>query len=168
MNSSELLEEGAASENRGRIVTLIGVKQARVGYRFIFTNDSSGECNECKRRSVCLGNLEAKRIYEVTKVREKTFPCKIHADGVRVVEVVESDIAAAVPKSQAFEGAILTFQSLECEDLDCPMYEVCHPKGVFDGEKCKVLKVDKNFSCPKTLPLVKALLRRMKVARTTR
>ncbi|HDN63055.1 UPF0179 family protein [Candidatus Bathyarchaeota archaeon] len=167
MDSKNLLKKGVVSEDRRRIVTLVGVKQARIGYRFIFLDDSSGECDGCERRPVCLGNLEAKRVYQVIKVRGKTFPCKVHADGVSVVEVVESDIIAAVPKSQAFEGAILTFQSSKCEELTCPMYEVCHPQGVSDGEKCKVLKIDGDLSCPKTFPLVKVLLQRVRNARTT-
>ncbi|MCD6530664.1 UPF0179 family protein [Candidatus Bathyarchaeota archaeon] len=168
MSSNKLLEEETVSEDKERIVTLLGVKQARVGYCFVFLDDSNEYCNGCERRPVCLGNLEAKRVYRVIKVRGRIFPCKVHAEGVSVVEVVEADIIAAVPKSQAFEGAILTFQSLECEDLECPMYEICHPQGVSDGEKCKVLKIDKNFFCPKSFPLVKVLLRRVQGAQKTR
>jgi len=145
MDSNKLLKGETVSGDKERIVTLVGVKQARVGYRFIFLDVLSEYCNGCERRPVCLGNLEAKRVYEVIKVRGKVFPCKVHADGVSVVEVVESDIIAAVPKTQAFEGAILTFQSLECEDFECPMYEICHQKNVRFLESTRTFPVLRLF-----------------------
>ncbi|MEM2876309.1 MAG: UPF0179 family protein [Candidatus Bathyarchaeia archaeon] len=162
MNSLNIREKGVLSNNvKERLITLIGIRQARVGFQFIF-NDPGEECASCKQRSVCLDSLEVGRVYRITRLRERSFPCKIHADGVSVVEVVESDVYAAIPKNQAFEGATFTFKILDCDETNCKMRQICFPLGIFEGEKCKILKVDKNFSCPKDFPLVKALLQRMK------
>ena len=158
--------EGFSKDERKTIVTLIGIKQARVGYQFIFNNPSV-ECMNCNRRIVCLGNLESGRVYEVTGLRDRLFPCEIHADGVRVVEVTESDIYASIPKSQALEGATIKFKTVECDVTDCSKAQICFPIGLYEGEKCKIIEVDKNFSCPKGLPLAMVLLRRVRNARKT-
>jgi len=72
-----------------KIITMVGVKQARKGFEFLHESPSE-KCEKCKYYRVCIGNLEAGRVYRIVGLREKTFPCPLHEGGVRVVEVVES------------------------------------------------------------------------------
>lgn len=98
------------------------------------------------------------RVYEIVGLRERTFPCKLHEDGVRVVEVVGGDVPAAVPSRVALEGALITFQPQKCESLPCEYSELCEPVGLRDGDRCKVLEVDEKIKCKRGLSLLRVLL----------
>jgi len=104
--------------------------------------------------------LEVGRVYEVVGLRDKVFSCKLHEDGVRVVEVVESNIPAAIPSRKAFEGAVITFYSQKCEFSLCEYSELCEPAGIYDGDRCKILEVGEKIKCKCGLSLVKVSLSR--------
>lgn len=142
------------------VVTLVGVRQARDGFVFIHQGISS-ECEDCECNEVCIKNLENGRVYKVVRVREKTFPCKLHEKGVRVVEVVESDILAALPSKLAIEGAVITFRKQECDVQACEHFEHCVPCGLLDGDRCVIVEVGGNVACSGGLSLVKVVLRRL-------
>ncbi|MFQ6080949.1 MAG: UPF0179 family protein [Candidatus Bathyarchaeia archaeon] len=142
------------------VITLVGVRQAKEGFVFIHQGPSSG-CEDCEYYQVCIKNLETGRVYKVVRLREKVFPCKLHEAGVRVVEVVESDILAALPLKLAIEGAVVTFRKAECDIHACEHYELCVPRGLVNGDHCTVLEVGENVACSKGLSLVKAVLRRL-------
>jgi len=142
------------------VITLVGVRQAEEGFIFIHQGLSSG-CEGCEYYQVCIENLEVGRVYKVVELREKVFPCRLHEAGVRVVEVVESDILAALPSKLAIEGAIITFQKVECDVQACEHHQLCVPRGLFNGDHCTILKIEENVSCSKGLPLAKAVLRRL-------
>lgn len=141
------------------VITLVGVRQAKKGFVFIHQGPSSG-CEDCEYYQVCIKNLEAGRVYRVVMLREKVFPCRLHEDGARVVEVVESDISATLPSKLAIEGAVITFQRAECNAQACEHRELCAPRGLVNGDHCTVMKIGDNVACPKGLSLVKAALRR--------
>ena len=143
------------------MITLVGVRQAKEGFVFIHQGPSSN-CEHCEYYQVCIKNLEAGRVYKVVRLREKVFPCMLHEAGVRVVEVVESDILAALPSKLAIEGAVITFQKVECDIQSCEHYELCVPRGLANGNQCTVLKIGENILCPNDLSLVKAVLRRLR------
>lgn len=149
-----------------RIITLMGRGQSREGFTFIF-NKAEISCGECNLKNVCLKNLEEGRAYTIVKVRERTFPCEVHDEGVCVVEVVESDIKAALQAKMAYEGAIVNFEPPECEEVGCVFYDFCKPRGLLRGEKCKILKVDRSISCPLGSSLFQVLLRRIRDDRKT-
>ena len=142
------------------VITLVGVRQAKEGFVFIHQGPSSS-CEGCEYYQVCLKNLEAGRVYKVVRLREKVFPCRLHEAGARVVEVVESDILAALPSKLAIEGAVITFQKAECDVQACEHHELCVPRGLVNGDHCTVLKIGENVACSKGLSLVKAVLRRL-------
>ena len=142
------------------VITLIGVRQAREGYAFIHQG-SSPNCKNCGYYRVCIENLEEGRVYRVVGLRENVFQCGVHEGGVRVVEVVESDIEAALPLRMAMEGALIPFQKLECEAISCINHEFCVPRGLVDGDRCTILKIDEKIECPEGLSLVKVLLHRL-------
>jgi hypothetical protein len=142
------------------VITLVGVRQAKEGFVFIHQGPSSG-CEGCECYQVCIKNLEAGRVYRVIRLREKVFPCRLHEVGVRVVEVVESDISAALPSKLAIEGAVITFRKAECDVQACEHRELCVPHGLVNGDHCTVLKTEENVACPRGLSLVRAVLRRL-------
>jgi len=142
------------------IITLIGVRQAKKGLKFIH-EPSSEKCKDCQLYRVCIENLERGRVYEIVGLRNKKFPCLLHDEGVRVVEVVESDIASTVPQKSALEGATITFHAQNCENQFCKFKSLCEPVGLFDGDKCQIVKVENKIECPLGYDLVKVLLRRI-------
>ncbi|MBS7634626.1 UPF0179 family protein [Candidatus Bathyarchaeota archaeon] len=141
------------------IVTLISAGQARVGFSFI--HRGAGEkCGECRYFSVCVKNLEDNRVYKIVNVRDRFLRCELYDVDMRVVEVVESEVLAAVSPKQSIEGAIITFHSQKCSVQDCENAALCSPEGLRDGDRCEVVKVCDNLKCPVGLQLRKALLRR--------
>jgi len=146
------------AETQRRIVTLVGVKQAQTGFVFLHEGPAR-QCKECQYYSVCMKNLEPGRVYRVLKAREKTVPCKLHLDGAQVVEVVESDVEAALDKKCAIPGVIVTFSGSTCPS--CESQEKCRPHGLVDGDRCKVLEVRQPLTCPAGRCLVLSILRRV-------
>lgn len=151
----------ASGKPRRKLITLISVNQAKLGLVFIHRGLSS-KCERCEFYQICVRNLEPGRVYRIVGLREKIISCKLFETEMRVVEVMESEIAAAIPAKQAIENAITTFKVVECNVESCENFEVCFPEGLVDGDRCEVVKViEKNFRCPRGFPLVKVLLRRV-------
>jgi uncharacterized protein (UPF0179 family) len=121
-------------------ITLIGTKLATIGMEFTF-NGPTPECESCKLRNTCI-NLEPNRRYRVMGVRgELIHECPIHEAGVRAVEVAESPIIAAIDARKAFPGSKIVFEPARCDQADCSMYEICHPAGLREGERCTIVEV---------------------------
>ncbi|MEM3525934.1 MAG: UPF0179 family protein [Candidatus Jordarchaeaceae archaeon] len=119
------------------ILTLVGAKQAKKGAKFIHIGHAEA-CENCELYKVCIGNLEPKRVYEITDIRDVQHPCKIHEGGVRVVEVVYSSVKVALEAKQAIPGATITYSPIDCTFHDCPLIELCKPDCLFEGDKCIV------------------------------
>ena len=69
------------------MITLIGKDLAKEGQEFIFLGPAN-ECENCRFKSSCVGNLELNRKYVVVDVKENEQKCPVHAEGiVRPVEV---------------------------------------------------------------------------------
>jgi len=142
-----------------RIITLIGAKQATKGFKFAFST-LSARCEKCEYRGVCVGNLELGRVYQVVNVLENVFPCPLHEEGVRVVEVVEADIPASIPSKIAVERATIIFKVRECGDITCRNVVFCNPIGLVNGDRCLIVKLEGKLGCIEGFSLVKTLLRR--------
>jgi len=147
-------------DSKSRIITLVGVKQARKGLEFLHEKPSE-KCENCEYYKVCIGNLETGRVYRIIKLRDKVFPCPIHENGVRVVEVVESEISAAINQKVALEGAVITFHLEECENASCKYRSLCFPIGLYEGDRCEIVKVEEKIECEKGLRLVAVKLKRI-------
>jgi uncharacterized protein (UPF0179 family) len=126
------------------ILTLVGVKQAKKGAKFVHIGHAE-ICEDCELYKVCIGNLEPKRIYEIIDVRNIEHPCKIHEDGVRVVEVEYSNIKGVLEAKQAITGATITYSPIECDFYDCPHIDICKPSGLFEGDKCIIEEVSEKI-----------------------
>jgi uncharacterized protein len=142
-------------------ITLIGTKLATVGMEFTF-NGPTPECEACKLRNTCM-NLEPARRYRVLGTRgELIHECPIHEVGVRAVEVTESPIIAAMDTRKAFAGSKISFETMKCDDSSCRMYDICHPSGLKEGEKCTIVEVvgEAPEDCPKGFVLKLVELKR--------
>ncbi len=142
------------------LITFIGVHQAKKGFTFIHEGLLKN-CEECDFFKVCMKNLEPGRIYKVKKILQKKFPCKVHENGVQVVEVTESDIEASIQERQAFNGCIITFQHQDCNEIHCSHYEKCKATGLKNGDKCRIIKVKEKLTCPLEKTLVSSVLHRL-------
>ncbi len=140
-------------------VTIIGSKQARKGYRFIF-DGLARPCLTCDYQNACVGNLEVGRVYEIQKVMKKSLQCQLHEGEGRVVEVIESLYDVNIKSQTAMSDVILRFEQIECTRVDCPEYEKCRPLGLQPGNRCRVVKVGKTVSCFLGLKLTSVQLKR--------
>ncbi|HUV60999.1 MAG TPA: UPF0179 family protein [Thermoplasmata archaeon] len=122
------------------LVTVVGKMQCKVGFEFVFGGPLA-ECRDCKVRNVCF-HLEENRRYRVRSIREVQHECRIHEDGVRVVEVEKIPMRAMIPAKAALEGAMLTFEEIECKYLRCPNYRLCKPLGALEGMRFKISSVE--------------------------
>ena len=145
------------------IITIIGENQARLGFKFLFHGYSS-ECKDCKFNKACLNNLEQNRVYEVVKVTKKKLKCKLHGNECRVVEVIERSIECAIESRFAIQDALIEFNLMKCDSLNCENYKKCVPVGLFDKDRCKVLEVKQKIKCPKNNELTLTSLLRQSCA----
>lgn len=127
------------------ILTLLPKNLAKAGFSFV-AGKGDTECKDCRFFKTCVDNLKPGRIYTVTSVRNIEHPCKIHDSGVKIVEVKESQIEAAIPKKYAIEGATGIF-SFSCNEI-CQYHDFCIPEGVAIGDKFLILKVKEKLECP--------------------
>ena len=135
------------------MITLIGKNLAEEGLKFIHYG-ASAECEACRFKSTCIDSLEPGRMYVITDVKETEHPCSIHEGGrVRVVEVEKADVKTLVDSKKAFEGSMIVFEFPEC-DKECTMRDLCFPEGLYEGDKCKIVKTEGKCIRGLTLSLV--------------
>jgi hypothetical protein len=127
-------------------ITLIGEKLAKEGNVFYYMGPLT-ECRECRLKTVCF-SLEEGRLYAISSVRQVHHDCKVHEEGVRIVEVEKQPIRASVPMRAALEGHTISYEDKACLNIGCPKYAVCMPKGTKPNLKYRILKVVGNVDCP--------------------
>jgi len=121
------------------LITLIGKNLAEKGLKFVHYGPSA-ECEECRFKNTCIDPLEEGRMYIITDVKDSEHPCPIHEGGkVKVVEVERAEIETLVDSKKTFEGSIVVFKFPECEK-ECTMRDLCFPEGLFEGDRCKIVK----------------------------
>jgi uncharacterized protein (UPF0179 family) len=127
------------------LVTVVGERQCRKGFEFVFGGPLS-ECRECKVRNVCF-HLEPNRLYRVTEVRDVHHECKVHEEGVRVVEVEKLPTRTAMNAKAAIEGSMVTYEESDCELIGCPNYRICKPAGAAEGMRLRIASVEGEIEC---------------------
>jgi len=128
------------------LVTLVGERQAKPGYEFIY-NGSLPDCKDCKLKTVCFNLVEGRK-YRVKDVRSIHHDCQIHEEGVRVVEVDAVPLEIAIPDRMALEGAVITLDEQTCNNLGCEKEDLCTRHGLKVGLKYKVAEVGEDVQCP--------------------
>ena len=129
-----------------KFITLIGRKQAKIGYKFTFLKPPNETCRNCRLYTTCIENLQEGQTYEITDVRKKVHNCPVHEDGVQVVEVKKMPLIAIIDSKIAFEGATVTFNSPNCKEYSCKNNEKCN-FVLKDQEKYKILKIFEDETC---------------------
>ncbi|MHA1297848.1 MAG: UPF0179 family protein [Candidatus Helarchaeota archaeon] len=129
-----------------KIITLIGKKQAKIGYKFTFLKTPNEECRNCKLYTTCIANLKEGQSYEIIEVRKKVHDCPVHEDGVQIVEVKELPLIALIDSKMGFSGAIITFRSPNCEEYSCKLYEKCNTL-LKNNQKYKILEILGDQDC---------------------
>jgi len=127
------------------LVTVVGERQCRKGFEFVFGGPLS-ECRECKVKNVCF-HLEPNRLYRVTEVRDVHHECKVHEEGVRVVEVEKLPTRTAMNAKAAVEGSMVTYEESDCELIGCPNYRICKPAGAAEGMRFRIAAVEGEIEC---------------------
>jgi len=133
------------------LVTLIGERQVKEGNEFVYTGPLS-ECKDCRLKGVCF-NLEEGKRYRISSVRRLHHSCRVHEDGVRVVEVEVVPVDAAVSMKSAVEGSTVTLEFPKCGEIGCEHYRLCHPLGLKDRQKATIIEVKEKVKCPRKRPL---------------
>ena len=77
------------------MITLIGKDLAYEGNEFVYLGPAS-ECEDCKFKSSCIGNLEPNRKYVITGVKDNEQKCPIHSENI----VVPVDIEAVAAEQE--------------------------------------------------------------------
>lgn len=141
------------------MITLIGKDLAKEGLSFVYYGPAE-ECESCRFKASCIGNLEEKRKYTITEVRDNEQKCPIH-EGEKVVpvSVERAKIDILTNSKSVFEGSTFTFEAPDCSD-DCEFYDECLPEGLIDGDKCTVIKNNGKHDgeCKKGYKLTKLIL----------
>ncbi len=138
------------------LVTVVGERQCKKGFEFVFGGPLA-ECRECKVKNVCF-HLEPNRLYRVTEVRDVHHECKVHEEGVRVVEVEKLPTKGALHIKAAVEGSMITFEETDCDAVGCPNYKRCKPAGAVEGMRFRISSVESELECPKGRSLRAVLL----------
>ena len=140
------------------MITLIGKELAVKGKEFVFLGPAP-ECENCRFKSSCVGNLEPNRKYVVTDVRDNEQKCPLHAEGVVVpVEVDRAKIEVLTASKNIFEGSTFTYNAPDCDEV-CDWHDLCFPDGLIENDKCIVLENNgKHKECKKGFKLNKLTL----------
>ena len=138
------------------LVTLIGERQVKEGNEFVYTGPLSA-CPDCRLKGVCF-NLEEGKRYRISSVRRLHHTCRVHEDGVRVVEVETVPVDAVVSVKSAVEGSRVTLEFPKCGEIGCEHYRLCHPLGLKDRQKATIIEVKKKVNCPRKRPLKRVKL----------
>lgn len=139
------------------ILTLLPKNLAKPGFSFV-AGKGDNECKGCRFYKTCVDNLKPGRIYTVSSVRNIEHPCKIHDSGVKIVEVNESQIEAAIPKKFAIEGATGVF-SFSCNER-CQYHDFCIPDGIKIGDKFHIIRIIEKIECPLNNNILRVTLKR--------
>ena len=135
-------------------VTLVGERQAAVGHEFVYRGPMP-ECGECKVKGVCL-NQEAGRRYRITRVRSVRHPCLLNEERAQAVEVEDAPPPCSLPVRAGVEGALVAYERVVCANAACRHYATCHPTGIGEGVRLKVLTAGSELDCPLGYRLVPA------------
>lgn len=138
-------------------VTLVGERLARVGAAFL--NEKPCEvASACPVAKACQ-NLPWDRNFRVAKVRAVRHDvCKVHEEGVRVVEVEEVPLVASLEASKT-RGTLAHWSPPVCHIRGCPNWDRCFPHGLKPGGQYELARVEGRLQCPMGYSLVGVELR---------
>ena len=135
-------------------ITLMGSKIAKTGNEFIYCGVLE-ECSECRFKKICHDGLMVGKRYRIVSVRSAKHPCIVYGEGVKVIEVEYSNkFTILIESKKALEGLTLSHSDIQCNNILCKFYNLCHPEGI--PEKYKIMELHEKIKCPKGNSLIKA------------
>ena len=141
------------------MITLIGKDLAQKGVEFVYLGPAK-ECDDCRFKSSCVDSLELNRKYVITDVKDNEQKCPIHSQNIVIpVEIERAEIEILTTSKNIFEGSTFTYNAPECDE-NCEFHDLCFPEGLFENDKCIVLKNQGKHKeeCKKGLKLTKLTL----------
>ena len=121
------------------MITLIGKDLAQKGVEFVYLGPAK-ECDDCRFKSSCVDSLELNRKYVITDVKDNEQKCPIHSQNIVIpVEIERAEIEILTTSKNIFEGSTFTYNAPECDE-NCEFHDLCFPEGLFENDKCIVLK----------------------------
>ena len=141
------------------MITLIGKDLAQKGVEFVYLGPAK-ECDDCRFKSSCVNSLELNRKYVITDVKDNEQKCPIHSQNIVIpVEIERAEIEILTTSKNIFEGSTFTYNAPECDE-NCEFHDLCFPEGLFENDKCIVLKNQGKHKeeCKKGLKLTKLTL----------
>ena len=141
------------------MITLIGKDLAQKGVEFVYLGPAK-ECDDCRFKSSCVDSLELNRKYVITDVKDNEQKCPIHSQNIVIpVEIERAEIEILTTSKNIFEGSTFTYNAPECDE-NCEFHDSCFPEGLFENDKCIVLKNQGKHKeeCKKGLKLTKLTL----------
>ena len=141
------------------MITLIGKDLAQKGVEFVYLGPAK-ECDDCRFKSSCVDSLELNRKYVITDVKDNEQKCPIHSQNIVIpVEIERAEIEILRTSKNIFEGSTFTYNAPECDE-NCEFHDLCFPEGLFENDKCIVLKNQGKHKeeCKKGLKLTKLTL----------
>jgi len=140
------------------VSTLLSINVAKAGYEFVFYRND--RCFECKFKSICMNKIKDNRVYRVKKViytKEKII-CPLTNSRMVLVKVELADLETTVIENIPLtEKIIIKRSKIDCKLVDCKYKEICFPKGLYNGDKIKIIKVGQPIVCPLNFRLRKII-----------
>ena len=144
-------------------ITFVGKSYATIGFKFFFDSPRTDICpKNCRFYAPCMENLDQKTIYSVIENQRIVHECpsSYHDEPMVLVKVDEGDIQIIMETKRTFEGAVITYEPIKCEEENCPYLDLCSPiKGILPGSKVKIIeivnKINDNECSDKKLSIVK-------------
>jgi len=140
--------------------TLLSITVAKVGYEFIFYKND--KCFECKFRSICMNRIVDGRVYRVKKVintMDNIF-CPLTDSKMVLVKVELADLETTIVENLPLaEKIIIKRSQIDCKLVECKYKEICFPKGLYSGDKIKIIKINQPIRCPLNFRLRKIIVK---------
>ena len=124
---------------------MVGKSYAEIGFKFYFKEPRVDICpTSCRYYNPCMMNLEKEVIYEIIGDLNISHNCPsdYHDEPMELVKVVPMELKVLIETKQAYLGAVMTYEPLECENIDCPYKIYCSPLiGIESQTKIKILEI---------------------------
>ena len=62
-------------------------------------------------------------------------------------------------QKKAYKGSTIIFRSQDC-DCDCENYDICHPEGLYNDDKCQIEEIGPELVCEDGKNLTEVILSR--------
>ena len=136
------------------LLSFVGESYAKEGFMFYFQGINPNCPDNCSFYATCQTNLEKNTVYRVVKVKDRTLDCpkKFHKEPMRLVELEKPDIEVSMHNKDIYEGSIINFIPVSCDNNECSYIDYCSPPKllVHKNEKTKIQDViEKVENCPR-------------------